>query len=154
MLGGMLGGYAVKSSMDDGWLGDMTDARSREADRDRAESLGFSTNQTADAAGVDAARGQFGGIDPGVSTQSGVGLSPGLSDLDSGVHAAGKTSLSDTPSSAISNAAQGALGQFAGLDKGRFSGVDTSNDSEGSAMGDSGGRSQGDPDGDAGSDPN
>ena len=134
-IGGMLGGYAVKSSMEDGWLGDMTDARSREADRDRAESLGFSTSQTADAAGVDAARGQFGGsgyggIDPGVSAQSGVGLAPGLSDLDSGVHAAGKTSLSDTPSSAISNAAQGVLGQFAGLNDKDGSGGNDGNDGD------------------------
>ena len=132
LLGGLLGGYAMKSSLDDGFFGDITDARTREDARDRAETLGFSRDQTADAASVDAGRGAFAGsgysgIDPGVSSaHGGVGLSPGLSDLDSGVSQAGRTSLSDTPSSAISNAAQGALGQFAGLD------VDIDTDIDGS----------------------
>lgn len=146
LLGGLLGGYAMKQSLDDGFFGDITDVRSREDARDRAETLGFSRDQTADAASVDAGRGAFAGsgysgIDPGVSSaHGGVGLSPGLSDLDSGVSQAGRTSLSDTPSSAISNAAQGALGQFAGLDVD----IDTDSDGSGSSVGNDGDAGRGD----------
>lgn len=150
LLGGLLGGYAMKSSLDDGFFGDITDARTREDARDRAETLGFSRDQTADAASVDAGRGAFAGsgysgIDPGVSSaHGGVGLSPGLSDLDSGVSQAGRTSLSDTPSSAISNAAQGALGQFAGLNDKDGSGGNDGDAGRGDAPGaDSAGNSAG-----------
>lgn len=97
-IGGVLSSYAVKSSLDDGWLGDLTDARSYETSRDRAEALGFSRDQTGDAAGVQAGRDAFAdagysGLDPGVSKDSGVGLSPGTSDLEGGVARAGRDSL-------------------------------------------------------------
>lgn len=83
IAGGLLGGAAY-GSVKEGLLGDITDSRSQERERDTAERMGYDYGQTADMAGVDASRAAHGdyGVDPGISSEFGVGLSPGLSDVD------------------------------------------------------------------------
>ena len=65
-LTGTLGGYAVESSLRDGWLGDVADSRSSEKERDAVEDgFGFTQSQTADMAATQRGLDAFGVPDKG-----------------------------------------------------------------------------------------
>lgn len=46
IVGGILGGYLAKESLENGFLGDWNDTRDREAERDYAEDKGYSVRET------------------------------------------------------------------------------------------------------------
>jgi hypothetical protein len=91
-LGGLLGDLAY-ASYEDGMIGDAMDSRDDEGMRDRAENSGYSRGQTADAADVDS-RADDSGFGIGAEdSESGYGISPGLSDLDSALGRIGRAAF-------------------------------------------------------------
>ena len=74
MLAGSLAGYAVKSSLRDGWLGDLADSRTSEAKRDAVEdSFGFDPSDTAGMASTQQGMDALGITDKGLGLDAAYG---------------------------------------------------------------------------------
>lgn len=74
LVAGALSSYAVKSSLADGWLGDMVDSRTSEAKRDAVESaFGFDPSDTAGMASTQRGMDAFGVTDKGFGLDAAYG---------------------------------------------------------------------------------
>jgi len=74
LVAGALSSYAVKSSLADGWLGDMVDSRTSEAKRDAVESaFGFDPSDTAGMASTQMGMDAFGVADRGFGLDAAYG---------------------------------------------------------------------------------
>lgn len=92
LIAGTLADYVTKASLDDGWLGDITDARSREKERDAVEGeWGFSREDTSSMAKTQGLMDAFGVKD------NGFGLDAAYSSTAYGqMEAAGQKSFQTT----------------------------------------------------------
>lgn len=74
LVAGALAGYATKSSLADGWLGDITDARTSETKRDAVEdAFGFSVGDTKGMASTQKGMDAFGVTDKGFGLDAAYG---------------------------------------------------------------------------------
>ena len=74
MVAGALSSYAVKSSLKDGWLGDMVDSRTSEAKRDAVEdAFGFDPSDTAGMASTQGMMDALGVVDKGFGLDAAYG---------------------------------------------------------------------------------